>query len=52
MARDIAVAALVAFSAGVVSGVIVTTTLAVRSRASVIPWSACLWTSSRSRSGG
>jgi hypothetical protein len=32
MARDIAVAALVAFSVGVVSGVIVTTTLAVRSR--------------------
>ena len=32
MARDIAVAALVAFSAGVVSGVIVTTTLAVRSQ--------------------
>ena len=32
MARDIAVAALVAFSAGVVSGVIVTTTLAIRSK--------------------
>jgi hypothetical protein len=32
MARDIAVAALVAFAAGVVSGVIVTTALAFRSR--------------------
>jgi len=32
MARDIAVAALVAFSAGVVSGVIVTTALTVRSK--------------------
>jgi hypothetical protein len=32
MARDIAVAALVAFSAGVVSGVIVTTALTIRSK--------------------
>ena len=32
MARDIAVAALVAFSAGVMSGVIVTTALAIRSK--------------------
>ena len=32
MARDIAVAALVAFSAGVMSGVVVTTALAIRSK--------------------
>ena len=32
MAHDIAVAALIAFSAGVVSGVIVATALAIRSR--------------------
>ncbi len=32
MARDIAVAALVAFSAGVMSGVIVTTALTIRSK--------------------
>ena len=32
MARDIAVAALVAFSTGVMSGVVVTTALAVRSK--------------------
>ena len=32
MARDIAVAALVAFSAGVMSGVFVTTALAIRSK--------------------
>ncbi len=32
MARDIAVAALVAFSTGVVSGVVVTTALAIRSK--------------------
>jgi hypothetical protein len=32
MARDIAVAALVAFGAGVMSGVIVTTALTIRSR--------------------
>jgi hypothetical protein len=32
MAHDIAVAALVAFSAGVMSGVIVTTALAIRSK--------------------
>ena len=41
MARDIAVAALVAFSAGVMSGVIVTTALAIRSKGGVIPQSAC-----------
>ena len=32
MARDIAVAALLAFSTGVMSGVVVTTALAIRSR--------------------
>ena len=32
MARDIAVAAVVAFSTGVMSGVVVTTALAIRSR--------------------
>jgi hypothetical protein len=32
MARDIAVAALIAFSAGLVSGVIVTTALTIRSK--------------------
>jgi hypothetical protein len=32
MARDIAVAALVAFSTGVMSGVVVTTALAIRSK--------------------
>ena len=32
MARDIAVAAVVAFLAGIVSGVIVTTSLAIRSK--------------------
>jgi len=35
MARDIAVAALVAFSTGVMSGVVVTTVLAISRRAGV-----------------
>ena len=45
MARDIAVAALVAFSTGVMSGVVVTAALGGQvGRAGVILWSACRWT--------
>ncbi len=36
MARDIAVAALVAFSTGVMSGAVVTTALAIRSKVGMI----------------
>lgn len=38
MARDLAVAAVVAFSTGVMSGVVVTTLVAIRSNAGAIPW--------------